>query len=153
MSEIKINLKGWKAIAGLVVLIAVIGVRLMTFSDLTDDETLMREIELQLMTDYFPDDVERLRAVLETGDKHEVERVAKSITSTKMNVESVQASSPLFSFATSTEVVIKVGYSLVDDSGTRERGTKYYLFERGSLVDVWRYMYDVTAISYYLNFI
>ena len=64
MSEYKIKLTGWKAIAVVVVVIGVFGVRLMTFNDEKDDNALMRQIELQLMTDYLPNDAGRLKAVM-----------------------------------------------------------------------------------------
>jgi hypothetical protein len=79
-------------------------------------------------------------------------RVAKSVTSTKLNVDSVQASYPLFDFSTRKDVVVKVRYSLNDASGTREKGTNYYLFKHGSLGNVWQYKYDASEVSYYLNF-
>ena len=153
MSEFNIKVTGWKAIAAVVVVIGIFGVRLMTFSDKKDDNALMRKIELQLMTDYFPDDVEKLKAVYEAGDVDEVERVAKSITTTRLNIESVQASSPLFDFSTPKDVVVKVRYSLQDASGTRERGTNYYLFKHGALGNSWQYKYQTSAVFYYLNFL
>lgn len=113
----------------------------------------MKKIELQLLTDYFPDDVETLKAALETGDTDEIEEVANSITSTTLNVESVEASYPLFKFSSPKKVVVKVTYSLDDDSGTREKATNYYLFKHGSLGNIWTYKRETTAVSYYLNFI
>ena len=153
MSEHKIELTGWKAIVVVVVLIGVLGARLMTFNDKEDDKALMREIEVLLIGDYFPDDVEKLKAVYETGDRDEIERVAKSITSTKVNVDSVQASYPLFDFSSAKKVVIKVRYSLNDASGTREKRTKYYRFKHSSLGNIWQYKLESSIVSYYLNFI
>ncbi len=153
MSELNIKLTGWKAAVAIVVLIGIFGVRLMTFSDLRDDETLMKKIELQLLTDYFPDDVETLKAAMETGDTDEIEEVANSITTTTLNVESVEASYPLFKFSSPKKVVVKVTYSLDDDSGTRETATNFYLFKHGSLGNIWTYKHETTAVSYYLNFI
>ncbi len=153
MSELNIKLTGWKAAVAIVVLIGIFGVRLMTFSDLRDDETLMKKIELQLLTDYFPDDVETLKAAMETGDTDEIEEVANSITSTTLNVESVEASYPLFKFSSPKKVVVKVTYSLDDDSGTRETATNFYLFKHGPLGNIWTYKHETTAVSYYLNFI
>ena len=153
MSELNIKLTGWKAAVAIVVLIGIFGVRLMTFSDLRDDEDLMKKIELQLLTDYFPDDVETLKAAMETGDTDEIEEVANSITSTTLNVESVEASYPLFKFSSPKKVVVKVTYSLDDDSGTRETATNFYLFKHGSLGNIWTYKHETTAVSYYLNFI
>ena len=153
MSELNIKLTGWKAAVAIVILIGIFGIRLMTFSDKRDDEALMKKIELQLMTDYFPDDVETLKAALETGDTDEIEEVAQSITSTTLNIESVQASYPLFKFSNPKKVVVKVTYSLDDDSGTRDKGTNYYLFKHGSLGNHWSYKRETTVVSYYLNFI
>jgi hypothetical protein len=153
MSELKIKLTGWQAIAVVVVFIGIFGIRLMTFNDERDDADLMRQIELQLMTDYFPDDVEKLKAAYETGDMDEVEEVAQSITSTTLNVESVKASYPLFDLSTPKDVVVKVTYSLNDDSGTREKATNYYLFKQGYLGNIWTYKHETSVVSYYLNFI
>lgn len=152
MSELNIKLTGWKAVAVIVVLIGILGIRLMTFSDIRDDETLMKKLELQLLTDYFPDDVENLKAAWESGDTDEFDELVQSVTSTTLNIESVQASYPLFKFTSTKKVVVKVTYSLEDDSGTRERATNYYLFKHGSLGNSWSYKREATVVSYYLNF-
>lgn len=153
MSEYTFQLTGWKAIVALVILIGIFGIRLMTFSDLSDDETLMKKIELRLMTDYFPDDVETLKAAYQSGDMQEVSEVAQSITTTTLNFESVKASYPLFKFSSPKKVVVKVNYSLDDDSGTREKGTNYYLFKHGSVGNIWTFKREATVVSYYLNFV
>ena len=83
--------------------------------------------------------------------KHMLEAV-KSITSTKINIESVQTSFPLFDFTTRKEVVVKDRYSLDDADGNRKKRTNYYLFDHGSLGNVWSYKWDTSALKYYLNF-
>jgi hypothetical protein len=153
MSEYKFQLTGWQAIVALLILIGIFGIRLMTFSDLRDDETLVKKIELRLMSDYFPDDVENLKAAYESGDPDEFDERVQSVTSTTLNIGSVQASYPLFTFSSPKEVVVKVTYSLDDDSGTRERGTNYYLFKHGSLGNSWSYKRESTVVGYYLNFV
>lgn len=152
MSESKIKLTGWQAIAVVVVFIGAFGIRLMTLSDKKDDDALVRQIEMRLMTDYLPNDVEKLKAVYETGDVDDVDRVVESIASTKLNVESAKASFPLFKFSTPKDVVVKVCYSVNDASGTREKGMKYYLFRHGALGNTWQYKYESGPVSYYLNF-
>ena len=92
MSEHEIELTGWKAIVVVIVLLGVVGLRLVTFSDKKDDTALMRQIELQLTTDYFPNDIEELKTAYETGNADEIARVANSVTSTKLNIEAVKAS-------------------------------------------------------------
>ena len=94
MSEYTFQLTGWQAIVAIAVLIGIFGIRLMTFSDLRDDETLMDKIELRLMTDYFPDDVEKLKAAYESGDTDEFDELVQSVTSTTLNIDSVKASYP-----------------------------------------------------------
>lgn len=153
MSEYKFQLTGWQAIVAIGVLIGIFGIRLMTFSDLRDDESLVKKIELQLIADYFPDDVENLKAAYESGETDELDRLAQSVTSTTLNIESVKASYPLFKFSSSKKVVVKVTYSLDDDSGTRDTGTNYYLFRHGSIGNSWSYKREANAVSYYLNFI
>jgi hypothetical protein len=151
--EFNLNIKGWAAIIVAVILVGVIGARLMTFNDKKDDQELMSEIEVQLVAEYLPDDAARLEAAYEGGDEAQLEEVADSITSTEMEVKSVQTSYPLFSFTSSKEVVVKVKYSLNDASGTRKEGTKYYLFEHHSAGNSWSYVYESNTVSYYLNFV
>jgi hypothetical protein len=153
MSEYKFQFSGWQAIVALLVLIGIFGLRLITFSDLSNDETLVKKIELRLMSDYFPDDVENLKAAYESGDTDEFDELVQSVTSTTLNIESLQASYPLFTFSGPKKVVVKVTYSLDDDSGTRETGTNYYLFKHGSLGNSWSYKREATVVSYYLNFV
>lgn len=153
MSEYKFQLTGWQAIVAIVVLIGIFGIRLMTFSDLRDDETLVKKIELQLIADYFPEDVDHLKAAYESGEKDEFDRLAHSVTSTTLNIESLKASYPLFKFSSSKKVIVKVTYSLDDDSGTRDKATNYYLFRHGSIGNSWSYKREASVVSYYLNFI
>jgi hypothetical protein len=112
----------------------------------------MDKIELRLMTDYFPDDVEKLKAAYESGDTDEFDELVQSVTSTTLNIDSVKASYPLFKFSSPKKVVVKVTYSLDDDSGTRETGTNYYLFKHGSVGNIWTFKREATVVSYYLNF-
>lgn len=151
--EFRMNSTGWAAIAVAVIILAIVGLRLITFGDMKDDEGLMGALEMQLMTEYLPDDVESLEAAYEAGDIDETDRLVEMVTSTDLNIESVQVSSPMLDIASSGELVVKVRYSLDDDSGTREKGTKYYIFEQGPLGGAWEYQYETSAVSYYLNFI
>ncbi|MFC1580293.1 hypothetical protein ACFL4N_05210 [Thermodesulfobacteriota bacterium] len=152
MAEAKIHLKGWQGLVVLVVLIGVVIVRLTTFSDNKDDSALMQKLEVQLMCDYFPNEAAKLREAYDSGDSEELQNAVKSVTTAKLNIESVQTSSPLFDFSTSKDVVVKVTYSLVDASGTRDRKTKYYLFKHGSVGNSWSYQYETGVVRYYLNF-
>ncbi len=153
MSGNKIKLTGWKAVVAIVIFIGILGIRFTTLSDEIDDKDLMNELELIIMTDYTPNDVDELTAAYESGNMDETTRLVDSIASTKLNIESVKASYPIFSFSTNKEVVVKVTYSLNDDSGTRDKKTNYYRFKHGSLLNSWQYNFESNVVSYYLNFI
>ncbi len=150
MSELKIQIKGWQAIIALVVFIGVIVIRLMTLSDMRDDKDLMKHIDTLLMDEYSPYVAEKMRDAVDKGDKDEIENAANSVTTTKVNIVSVQASYPIFKFSLPKDVVIKVVFSLDDATETGEKRTIYYLFKRG--VFGWQYQYITSSLSYYLNF-
>lgn len=139
-------------VAAAVVILGLLGVRLMTFNDKMNDSALMHKLEFQIMTDYFPDDVENLKSVYEAGDKDAISEAVKSITSTKINIQSVQTSYPLFKLTTKRKVVVKVTYSLDNANGNRKKGINYYLFDHGSLGN-WSYRSRTFAFAYYLNFV
>jgi len=110
MSELKIQLTGWRAIVLAVVLIGVVAVRFMTLNDMRNDKDLMKQIDTLLMDEYSPHVAKKLRAAFDTDDKGKIEKSVKSVTSTKVNILSVQASNPIFDFSTPKDVVIKVAF-------------------------------------------
>jgi len=152
MPERRITLKGWKAMAAGAALVGVVVFRVMTFSDKTGDAALMRQLEVQLASDYFPDQVERVRAARQGGAAGKLADVVKSVTTGKLKVKSVQTSAPLFDFSTPKDVVVKVTYTLEDSSGAMTQPkTKYYLFTYGSPLKIWDYQYESGPVRYYLN--
>jgi len=153
MAEIQMKLNGWQAIVVIIIVIGLIVVRLASFNDKTNNEELIQELEFQLMTEYFPDDVEHLKAVYESGDDDEVSDTVESITTTELTILSVQTSSPLLSFSSNQKVIVKVVYSLDDAFGNREQATTYYRFKHGGLLNTWRHMGRSGKTSYYLNFL
>ena len=153
MAELDIKFTGWKVILVPVLFVIFVGFRLTMLSDMKDDKKLMRNVELHILEDHFPEDVEKFKAAFKSGDANQIDEGAKTILSTKTNVESVQASRPLLNYSTTQDVVVKVIYSLHDDSGRNETRTKYYLYSHGSLLKNWSYQYETSNIRYYLNFI
>ncbi|MGA1796560.1 MAG: hypothetical protein ACMUIL_11950 [bacterium] len=146
------KLKGWQAAVVLAVLVGLVGIRFMTFQDKTDDENLMRDLEMQLKSDYLPEETERLRAAVDSGDMDRISKVAESVTGAKPKIESVQISSPLLDFSTPRDVVVRVVYSLAEGTRTRDRKMLYFLYSHGSIGNTWSYQYETTAVRYYLNF-
>lgn len=152
MSEHKIELTGGKALAALVVLFGIVIFRLATFDDGKDDGALMRELEMKLQSEYLPSDARQLDEAYDSGDLNQLEDVATSVASTRLNVEKVNLSYPLFKFSSTKDVVVKVSYSLDDVAGTRKKGTHYYRYKHNSVGNTWRFRYETGVASYYLNF-
>ena len=148
----QIKLGGWQAAVAIIVVIAVVIIRLATLNDRRNDEDLMRALELQLLTEYFPDDVESLKEAYESGDEDEIAAAAQSVTTTELTILSARTSAPLLSFSTNEKVIIKVAYSLDDAFGNREKGTKYYCYRHGAIGNIWQYRYTSNPAGYYLNF-
>lgn len=151
MPEQTIKLTGWQAIVGIVILTALIGVRVMTMTDKKNDQALMKQLDVQIMCDYYPDLADRIKSVQDTDNAEEAHAIVQSVTSTKPVIESVTAGSALFDFSSPKKVVVRVIFSLEDDAGTIDHRTRYYLFEK-SLFG-WHFKHETTAVSYYLNFI
>jgi len=150
MSELKFQLKGWQAIIVAFVLVGVVAVRLVSFNDMRNDKDLMKHIDTLLMDEYSPYVAEKLRIAYDKDPTGKTDKSVESVLSTKVNIESVQASYPIFDFSIPKDVVIKVVFSLDDDTETGEQRTIYYLFRKG--VFGWQYQYITTSLSYYLNF-
>ena len=153
MPKANMKLRGWHAVLALAVLVGLVGIRFITFQDKTDDENLMRDLEMQIKSDYLPEETERLRAAVDSGDRDRISKVAESVTGAKPMIESVQISSPLLDFSTPMDVVVKVVYSLSEGSETRDRKTLYFLYRHSVIGNTWSYQYETTATSFYLNFI
>jgi len=148
-----IHLKGWQIVAALIVLAGLAGYRWITFQDKTGDLDLMRALERQIISDYFPGEADRLREAVNSGDSNKISDVTDSITNAKPKIESVRISSPLFSVSTSEHVVVKVVYSLTEGTKTRDRKTLYLLFKHGAIGNTWSYQHKTTAIRFYMNLI
>jgi hypothetical protein len=156
MPEKKLNftLSGWHALVGIVVIVLFLGGRIVTMDDMSNNKKLMKEVEFELMTEYFPDDVNKMKSLFESGNTDEFNRALESTLSTKMNVKSVKASYSIFDFSTKDrDVVVKVAYSLEDAYGTRKKETKYYLFEHKPVINGWRCRGETFKWRYYSNFI
>lgn len=152
MSEVNITLKGWKSVLALVVVIGLAGFRFMTFQDRTADNNLMRDLEIQILSDCIPKESARLQAAMDSGETDRISETTQSFIGAKPKIESVQISSPLLVFSTSQDVVVKVVYSLSEGSLTRDRKTLYYLYRHGAIGNTWSLRHKTTALNYYLNF-
>jgi hypothetical protein len=152
MAKLNIDLKGWSAALAVVVMIGLVIFRFMSFQDKTDDKNLMKLIETHIVSDYFPEEVARLQASVDSGDTNLMAQAVESVTSARPAIESVKVSAPLLSFSSPQDVVVKVVYGLSEGSGIRDRKTLYYLVRHGVIGNTWQHRYKSNALSYYLNF-
>jgi hypothetical protein len=152
--KISVKLSGWYVLVGVVVIVVVLVGRIATMDNMANNKNLMEKVEFELMTEYFPDDVEKMKSLFASGDMDELGRRIKSTASTRINVKSVKGSYSIFDFSNKDrDVVVKVAYSLEDAYGTRKEETKYYSFEYKPMINGWRCRGESFKWMYYSNFI
>ena len=125
MAEFKVQLSGWWAIVGCLVLVGVVVFRFMTVSDLRDDQELMLQVETLLMNEYAPHVLEKMRSAVDAGDEATIEKTAEVVLGTEVMVQSVEASYPLLKFSLPKEVVVKVVFSLDSSDRSGEKKIIY----------------------------
>lgn len=151
MSEVNFQLSGGKAVLAVIALAIIIIIRIVSLGGTEDDKELIDKLQVELTSYYYPGEVERLKAAMASGDREELDRVAKSVTSTKLRIDKVQTSYALLDFSSPKKVIVKVSYSLVDDTSVQEQQIKYFKFEYGGIANKWRYEYESSEFAYYLN--
>ena len=148
------DLKGWKALVVLLIFVIIIVLRIVTIDDMRNNSRLVEELKLQLMSDYYPGEIEKMKELLESGNNDELSKSVDSVTTAEINFKSIKASYKIFDFSTKARnVAIKVDYSIDDANGSIKKGEKYYRFENKPLINGWRYIGESDVIYYYLNFI
>jgi len=148
------NLKGWKALVVLAILFIIIVIRIASIDNMKNNSNLVEEVKLELLSEYYPGEIEKMKALLESGNDDELSKSVDSVTTAKINFKSIKASYKIFDLSTKTkDVIIKVDYSIDDTNGTIKKGEKYYRFEYKPLINGWRLIGKSNAIFYYLKFI
>lgn len=149
----ELKLSGGKALlAGLAVLLLLL-FRVVTLNQHIDDDELLRSIEIQLQSEHYPGHVEALKSALATEGVEAINTLVENLKSSGITIDSVKGSYPVFKFTSPKDVVVKVRYTAVDDSGQVSAFVKYYLYTEGALGLRWQYHRETTVISYYLNFL
>ena len=148
MPEKTIQLTGVNAVIAIVVLMVVIGIRIATFNNNTDED-LHQALTTRLMSEFYPNQVDRMKAALAEKDSGRMQSGIQDVLDAKLDIVSVQTSHPFLDFSSPRDIVVKVRYDLDDGSGVRE---KYYLYRWGAIGNSWQYQYESSVVSYYLNF-
>ena len=154
MAEKTFTVTGWGAVVVIIAVVGLFGYRVMTFQSLEDNRKLVEEVTMLLQHEYFPGDVANMKELYESGQTEKLGAAIESTTTTKINIYSISGGIPPFNFSSKRrKVVIKVEYDIADANGVRQEGTKYYRFDHSPIGNSWQWGREVTAISYYLNFI
>jgi hypothetical protein len=138
--------------SGLVVLLAAICFAFFQLANLSDitDEALKRDLKLRLTESTDGKFLEELKKAKERGDY-------SSMTDATENFENpvtfyrIEASASLLKWSNNRKVIVRVDYSLNEQS-QRKRQTKYFRYIN-RLLGVWEYQGSSNALSYYLNFL
>ena len=134
-------------VIGLIIAAAAVGLRFATLGESGDPglhEAIRAELVLRLGGRTGMD----LNAIenVEDIDANAARNLLARADAAGIQVHSASVSKPLLSIASSEEVVVRVEYSL--PQGPREK--EYWLF-RHSVIAGWRYLRQVTILSYYTN--
>jgi len=145
--EVKLNFKASMLV--IVLLIVGLGVRIISFSA-SHDPVLEKAVRDVLWSTYsgvhLSAEISRIR---EDQDYDSVEALTKKSSPLAISIEKISRSQPLMASSSNQKVVVRVHYRFPDDTSTR---IEYMEFKHGGLLDVWSYNYDVSVVSYYLNF-
>lgn len=145
--EQNIRISGKAAVViGVIVIVGVV-LRMITFSD-SGDTTLEQAVRAELWSTYsgqIGTEVERIRT---EGDYGSVSSLLEKASPDAIIIERISRSEPLFKWSSTQKVIVRVRYRFPDDTAMQ---TQYMKFDHGALSG-WRYRFDATALSYYLNF-
>ncbi len=153
MTEIRTNITGWKAIVIAVALLGLVGYRIATIGKPSQDEHLLRAVKNQLIMEQYPRIADQVKDLYESGETEGISELAESFGEEGIRIHSVTTSSPLFSFSTKRKrVIAKVTYTLADTTANRTARVRYISFDHYPLRQKYRYRYESSALSYFLNF-
>jgi hypothetical protein len=143
----RIQLNGIAALLITVALLAVTGLRLLSLGE-SDDATLQEKVRLELWSELMGEAGETNRRIRESGVYDEALATAEGARPESITILRLSTSRPLFSWRSSDRVIVHVKYRFAGSKQLRER---YLEFRHGLIGDSWRYRYDSSTVSYYLN--
>ena len=152
--NVTLKLSGWKVLVVIAIIIAALGMKIMTINDKIIDPKLIEEVRFKLKAEYLPADASNIKNLYDSGDMNKLAKAVQSVTTTNIHIDSIMLSYPIADFSFKDKnIVVKVIYSIDDAYGVRKAGVKYYYFKYSPMLNVWRYRGEGSALSYYLNFI
>mgnify|MGYP000515240648 CR=1 FL=1 len=149
MPEKTIKLTGLNAIIACVILLSVLVMRVTSIGQ-NADEALLSALKVQLVSEFYPNQVARLKAALNQTDLSDIEEETSSIIKAKIEISAVTTSYPVMDFSFPKNVIVKVTYNLDDGAGDK---IIFYRFKEVILGSKWLYQSESNVLSFYLNFL
>jgi hypothetical protein len=144
MGEIKLNVTGWKAIAVLILVGAVVGYRYYAMRTTLATEAAA-ELKFWLAAEYQAQGLPALREALDAGDRAVAEQAAAEVLARdRVTFRSVKAR------GRSDDVIVRAEI-LVDGAAPPTGKSVRYFRMRYSTVTGWRMERETTALSYFLK--
>jgi len=145
MTDIKIRVTGWKAIAVLVIVAAFVGFRYNAMRSTVATEAA-DELRFWLAAEYMSMGLPALEQAIESGDAAAAELQAREIVARdRIEFPSLTAR------GAPDDVVVRAEILVDGDTPPDGQSVRYFLMEH-STVTGWRMRREVTAVSYYLRF-
>ena len=155
MADIKFKLTGGQAAIGIVLLLAFFGYRISTIgNDMRTDEDLMMKVEQEIMSEYLPNELEKVKKAIEkVGEEAMFDRVGE-LGTTKIDIQELKISYPFYVFSIgSKEGVVKVKFVLSDDNGVIKDGINFYRFEYHPIGGIWYLPRKSSKYDYMMKFV
>ncbi len=145
--EVKLNFKA--SILVIVILVVGLGVRLASFSA-SSDPVLEKAVRDVLWSTYSGTHLSaEINEIRKAQDYDSVDSLINKASPQAILIEKISRSQPLMSSSSNQKVIVRVSYRFPDDTSSR---IEYMEFKHGGLIDAWSYHYEVSVISYYMNF-
>lgn len=152
MAELKFS--GWKAAAALLVFGGLVAVRAFSMGDMKDNDDLTRKVSARLMSEYMPQETERMNGLMASGMEEAAMDMAAKLSGTELEIKELKVSYPVYLFSTGKrEGVVKVRFILSDGDGTIKDGINYYRFEHNPLGGTWYIVRPTGEFDYYAKFL
>lgn len=144
----EIQITGKAAVVAILLVIALVAVRIITFTD-SQDAGLEEAVRAELWLRYGGQLGTEIEEIREKADYGGVPALLDKASPEAITIERISRSEPLLSWSSNQKVVVRVHYRYPDDTETR----KEYMKFRHGMIGGWRYSPEgVTGVSFYLNF-
>jgi putative addiction module component (TIGR02574 family) len=111
MPELNFKLRGWQAVAVIIIVVCLIVFRIISFNDLTSEAALVREIETHIASEYMPAAAEKLKAAQVSGVAQELERLATSLA-LPTTIDQIRHMLSVYDMATLLDKASEAAFSL-----------------------------------------